>query len=100
MPVIIRRKGVPPASTVGADALSFIGLGVDVLPLGSRVVVVSPLASRFVCRDGDLGEVIKHCRAGGNRDVRPRDDLYFVRLDSPGQGKEVVYLTYSELRRE
>lgn len=96
MPVVIKRKGVSPASQAGADALSFVGLGVDVIPLGSRVRVVSPRAARFVCKDGDRGVVTKHCRAGGMWDVRPRDDLYFVELEGSAR---VVYLTYSELQR-
>lgn len=91
MAVVIRRR----------SALAFVGLAAPVpeFPLGAKVSVVSPRASRFVCRDGDSGVVVKLCRAGGCRDVRPRDDLYFVRLDNPQKGKEVVYLTYLELLR-
>lgn len=65
---------------------------------GQRVSVLSPGASRFICKAGDAGVVAKVVPACGMRDKRPDDDLYFVDLESPRTNKNRAYLTFAQLQ--
>lgn len=76
--------------------LSQVATGALGFSPGARVKVVFPGASRFLCRVGDMGEVIKVCR--WPLSPNPETDLYFVRLDSPRRaGNEVVYCSFAQL---
>lgn len=89
--VILRKKA---ASVASASVL--VGLEAFTFPLGARVSVVSPKASRFKCKVGALGTVEKACLLSGCHDQRPDSDLYFVRLDSG----DLVYCNFPDLKLE
>lgn len=65
---------------------------------GQRVSVVTPGASRFICKTGDTGTVSKVVPAMSPHDKLPDDDLYFVELDTPRTSKTRAYLTFAQLK--
>lgn len=91
------------AKRTGLKFLSFLQrsrvcgeVDVSTFSIGTRVVISEPKASRYKCKAGDAGVIVKCCLLSGCHDVRPDSDMYFVLLDSG----VAVYCNYPDLRLE
>lgn len=93
-----------------SEALALLGLGpepVAGLPkptwfhfeVGQKVQLIAKTGAwRFKCKTGATGVVLKFIQASVPPEKSHDEDLYQVQLGTTESTKEIVYLTYKELK--